>query len=180
MAGFDNDGQLISAALGGDSAAFKTLVERHESKVAGIVKSILGECPEANDVGQEVFIRFYQAMDRFKGESALATYLARIAINLSLNELKKKKKNGSLFQPLEAAQGMGNGDYAEEERIQVLRTEIAHLDPEFNAVVSLRIIEGYSTEETAEILKVPLGTVLSRLYRAQKKLKEAISKHKGL
>lgn len=180
MTGSDNDGQLISAALGGDSAAFKTLVERHESKVAGIVKSILGECPEANDVGQEVFIRFYQSMDRFKGESALATYLARIAINLSLNELKKKKKDGSLFRPLEAAQGMGNGDYAEEERIQVLRSEIAHLDPEFNAVVSLRIIEGYSTEETAEILKVPLGTVLSRLYRAQKKLKEAISKHKGL
>ena len=173
-----SDEELITAALEGDSGAFRMLVERHEGKVAGIVKSILGDCPEAADVGQEVFIRFYQSMDRFKRESSLATYLVRIAINLALNELKKRKRKSGLFHPLESAQQVSNTESADEEAMQVLRKEIALLDPEFNAVVSLRLIEGYSTEETAEILKVPVGTVLSRLFRAQKKLKDVFLKHR--
>jgi RNA polymerase sigma-70 factor (ECF subfamily) len=170
------DEVLIAKARDGDMMAFKNLVERYEGKVAGVVKSMLGSTTETVDVGQEVFIRFYESLDQFKGESALGTYLIRISINLSLNELKRRKRQSDFFRPIEAAEGKGiegiNTDIKE-----LVQFEINKLEEEFRAVVVLRMIEGYSTEETAEILKIPLGTVLSRLSRAQKKLKIVFAKH---
>ena len=92
-----NDEELIRDAQKGDLSAFKGLVKQHEGAVAGVVKSMLGASEEAADVGQEVFIRFYQSLAQFKGESSVRTYLIRIAINLSLNELKKQKRRQSFF-----------------------------------------------------------------------------------
>ena len=163
----------------GDDLAFKELVIRHERRVAGVVHSMLGATAEAEDVGQEVFIRFYQSMDKFKGESALSTYLIRIAINLSLNEIKKRKRQSTLFAREEEGQYVkAPGDKSDMK--EIVTYELKRLDPEFQSVVTLRMIEGYTTEETAEMLGIPLGTVLSRLSRAQKKLKVVLSKHLGV
>jgi RNA polymerase sigma-70 factor (ECF subfamily) len=170
------DEVLIAKARDGDMVAFKNLVERYEGKVAGVVKSMLGATAEAVDVGQEVFIRFYESLDQFKGESALGTYLIRICINLSLNELKKRKRQSDFFRPIEAAEEKGI-DAVNTDIKELVQFEINKLEEEFRVVVVLRMIEGYSTEETAEILKIPLGTVLSRLSRAQKKLKIVFAKH---
>ena len=169
----DDDQKLITAVVNGDLASFKTLVLRYEGKVAGIVKSMLGETPEALDVGQEVFIRFYESMNNFRGNSSLGTYLGRIAINLSLNELKRRKRKHRLFESLDAASGVSAGNTSDDHDMESVYHEIELLEPEFRAVVTLRIIEGYTCEETAAILGVPVGTVLSRLYRAQKKLRSA-------
>ncbi len=88
-----SDEELVENSRRGDLAAFKALVIRHEGKVAGVVRSMLGTTPEADDVGQEVFIRFYGALTKFRGESAVGTLLSRgIAINLSLNEIKERRK----------------------------------------------------------------------------------------
>ena len=171
-----SDEILVNGSRNGDPIAFKELVERHEGKVAGVVKSMLGDTTEAVDVGQEVFIRFYEALERFKGESTVGTYLIRIAINLSLNEIKRRKRRKFFFMPVEE----GNKVTAQEEGTdlrEVIHYEISRLDLDFQSVVTLRMIEGYSTEETAEILGIPLGTVLSRLSRAQKKLKTVLAKH---
>jgi RNA polymerase sigma-70 factor (ECF subfamily) len=170
------DEQLIADARGGKMSAFKMLVERYEGKVAGIVKSMLSDTPEAVDVGQEVFIRFYESLDKFKGESSLGTYLVRIAINLSLNEIKKKKRKSNFFQPLETGYQV-RSEESKDDIKEIVQYEIAKLDPDFRLVVMLRMIEGYSTEETAKILDIPIGTVLSRLSRAQKKLKDVLSQH---
>lgn len=170
------DEQLIADARLGNMSAFKTLVLRYEGKVAGIVKSMLGDAPEAVDVGQEVFIRFYESLDKFKGESSLGTYLVRIAINLSLNEIQRKKRKNIFFRPLEAGYHV-KSDESKADIREMVQYEIAKLDTDFRLVVTLRMIEGYSTEETAKILDVPMGTVLSRLSRAQKKLKEVLSQH---
>ncbi|MBL7858971.1 MAG: RNA polymerase sigma factor [Cyclobacteriaceae bacterium] len=169
------DAELIAEALNGEMASFKTLVNRYEGEVAGVVKSMLGDSPEAMDVGQEVFIRFYESMKKFKGESALGTYLVRIAINLSLNEIKRRKKRQNVLRPLEDGRFARSVD-DDHDMTEVVQHEIRQLDPDFRAVVSLRMIEGYTTEETAAILNVPMGTVLSRLFRAQKKLKTVLSK----
>jgi RNA polymerase sigma-70 factor (ECF subfamily) len=169
------DAVLIGKARAGDMSAFKILVERYEGKVAGIVKSMLGSAPESSDVGQEVFIRFYESLEKFKGESALGTYLVRIAINLSLNEIKRKKKRKSFFQPIDLAGTKGENSPNTDIK-DMVQAEISKLDRDFRVVVSLRMIEGYSTEETAEILQIPIGTVLSRLARAQTKLKAVFSK----
>ena len=170
------DEQLIAEARGGDMMAFKMLVERHEQKVAGIVKSMLGDTPEASDVGQEVFIRFYESLGNFKGESSLNTYLVRIAINLALNEIKRRKKRDKFFKPLDEGHHVASSESTKDLKECVLR-EVGQLDAEFRSIITLRMIEGYSTEEAAEILNIPLGTALSRLYRAQKKLKLVLAKH---
>ncbi|MBL7856636.1 MAG: sigma-70 family RNA polymerase sigma factor [Cyclobacteriaceae bacterium] len=169
------DEVLIEQSKNGDMASFKQLVIRHEGKVAGVIRSMLGATAEAEDVGQEVFIRFYESLKAFRGDAQLSTYLVRIAMNLSLNELKRKKRSFLRFSPLEAATGMNDGNQTMDLQEQ-LQYEFARLSSEFKAVATLRLVEGYSTEETAEILKVPVGTVLSRLSRAQQKLRTALAK----
>jgi len=169
--------ELVERSKRGDPQAFKLLVSRNEGKVAGVVQSMLGVTPEAEDVGQEVFVRFYQSMEKFKGESAVSTYLIRIAINLSLNEIKRRKKRNFLFTREEE----GNLIKAPENKSdmkEIVTYELSQLDADFQSVVTLRMIEGYSTEETAQILGLPLGTVLSRLSRAQKKLKSTLTKYR--
>ena len=169
-----SDEVLIEKSTEGDMAAFKMLVIRHEGKVAGVIRSMLGATPEAEDVGQEVFIRFYDSLRKFRGDSQVSTYLIRIAINLSLNELKKRKRTASRYTTMDAAVDKGTEDMMDLN--EQLQYEFKRLEPEFQSVATLRLIEGYSTEETAKILSIPLGTVLSRLARAQQKLRVALSK----
>ncbi len=169
-----SDEVLVGKSTAGDMAAFKMLVIRHEGKLAGVIRSMLGTTPEAEDVGQEVFIRFYDSLSKFRGDSQVSTYLIRIAINLSLNELKKRKRTSLRYTTMDAAADKGTEDMMDLN--EQLHYEFKRLDPEFQAVATLRLIEGYSTEETAEILSIPLGTVLSRLARAQQKLRVALSK----
>lgn len=171
----ERDERLILQSKAGDVAAFKELVQRHEGKVAGVVKSMLGSTPEAEDVGQEVFIKFYESLDKFRGDSMVSTYLVRISINLSLNELKKRKRNQARYVGLDEGKDAKTNEDTMDLK-ELLTFELSRLEPEFKSVVTLRLIEGYSTEETSNLLKIPLGTVLSRLSRAQIKLRLALSK----
>lgn len=173
----ETDEELIASVQQGDLASFKTLVVRHEGKVAGVVRSMLGSTPEAEDVGQEVFIRFYESLQKFRGESAVSTYLIRIAINLSLNEIKRRKRRFSIFAREEEGQNEMMIETNQMDLSEMIKHEFNRLDADFKAVATLRLVEGYSTEETADILGIPLGTVLSRLARAQRKLRSGLEKH---
>jgi len=170
------DDQLIAAARSGSLEAFGKLVERYEGRVASTVIGMVGDCAEADDIGQEVFIRFYHAMGRFRGESKLETYLTRIAINLCLNELKRRKRHQFLFvrsaSAPEAEASYQDPGHDQHEQKRIVDRALQELKPEFRSVIVLRLIDGYSTEETAHILNIPVGTVLSRLARAQEKLKQ--------
>jgi RNA polymerase sigma-70 factor (ECF subfamily) len=176
-----SDIELIALSRKGNMLAFRQLVERHEAQVKSTVVGMLGDTPEAEDVGQEVFIRFFKALGNFRDEAALSTYLTRIAINLSLNELKKRKrklswlgglkKDSPAFEMADASEDPERADLKD-----LLRKALKTLDADFRAVVVLRLIDGYSVRETAEILNLPEGTVASRLARAQKKLKTILSK----
>lgn len=172
------DEDLVKDAREGDNRAFKELVRRYESVVAATVIGMLGNCAEAEDIGQETFIRFYRSLKNFRGESSIKTYLTRIAINLSLNEIKRRKRKRLLYtrKPLEEFHDIADPKTRTEEGIdpEIVQRAVQNLDDDFRAVVVLRLIDGYSTAETAEILGIPLGTVLSRLARAQKKLREAL------
>ena len=86
-----SDEELLRSARAGDEEAFRSLVERYEHKVAATVIGMLGPGDEADDVGQETFIRFYRAMGNYRGEARLGTYITRIAINLSLKALKRRR-----------------------------------------------------------------------------------------
>ena len=91
------DEQIIAAILAGDKESFRLLIKRYESLVAATVYGILGSTSEAEDVGQETFVRFYQSLAKFRGEAKAGTYLTRIAVNLSLNALKRKKRYRTIF-----------------------------------------------------------------------------------
>ncbi|MEQ8702541.1 MAG: RNA polymerase sigma factor [Phaeodactylibacter sp.] len=169
----------ILRAKSGDAQAFRSLVEQHQGQVRATVRSMLGEVAEADDVAQEVFIRLHQALPGFRGDAKLSTYLSRIAINLSLNELKRRKRKGRWLtftktdgpelQVEDKAAGPEQQDLKD-----ALQRALQQIDPEFRAVVTLRLVEGYSVKETAEILDLPQGTVASRLARAQQKLRSIL------
>ena len=178
-----SDQELIAETLQGDHAAFRAIVERYESQVAATVIGMLGPGSDAEDVGQETFVRLYQALDRFRGDSSLGTYLTRIAINLSLNASKRRQRLRDRFwsrdrdddpPPEPALDGQAVVD--EESRRTAVQQGIQRLKPEHRAVVLMRMIQGYSTKETAELLGIPEGTVLSRLSRGMNALKSLLPK----
>ena len=168
---------LIKLALAGNNSAFEILVHKYESMIAKITISMIGNKDEADDIGQEVFIRFYRSMDKFKGDSKLGTYLARMAINLTLNEIKKRQKRWlSIIPNYQDIEVPSNVSEESKDITSVVNTSLSKLEPKFRSVVVLRNIQGFSTKETAEILNLPQGTVLSRLSRGHEKLKDILIK----
>jgi len=144
---------------------------------------MLGPCADAEDIGQETFIRFYKSLDRFRGEASIGTYLTRIAINLSLNELRRRKRKRMFFmqKPEEMISSMPNRNITKNKNDaqEIVHKALKKLEPKFRMVIVLRLINGYSTKETAKILNLPEGTVLSQLARAQIKLREILIPLKG-
>jgi RNA polymerase sigma-70 factor (ECF subfamily) len=177
-----SDQELVAQAREGDRHAFRLLVDCYEDSVAATVVAMLGPTAEVDDVAQEVFIRFYRSLDQFRGEAAVSTYLKRIAINRSLDALRRRKRllarflsrDDETYHVTEPALDE-EGRFDDRERARLVHEAIEALSPKHRAVVVLRMIEGYSTDETAEILEIPYGTVLSRLSRAHDKLKTILT-----
>jgi len=176
-AGSVSDRHLIDRARAGDERAFRDLVERYEPRVAATVIGMLGAGDDADDVGQETFIRLYRSLERFRGESSLGTYVTRIAINLSLTALKRRKRWTSRFvrqddrgREFPEASWDPRREQDSEDTARAVRAAVGRLPPNHRSVVVLRMIDGCSTKETAEILGIPVGTVMSRLARAMDRL----------
>ena len=166
-----SDFQLIDLAINGDDRAFQHIVERHQRLVATASMNMVGDMDIAQEIGQQTFIRFYKAMHSFKKEAKLSTYLTRIAINLSLNHLKRKQTFAQRSLDLSKAINV-KADSDTLDNKQVVHMALQMLDHKHRSIVVLRMIQGYSTDETADILEIPKGTVLSRLKRGLEKLKK--------
>lgn len=176
-----DDIELVKAALDGNKNAFGEIVERYRRMVARTIKGMLGDSVYAEDIGQEVFIKLYHSLSEFRGDSKLSTYIQRIAVNLTLNEIKRRKRFFTMFSQ------KGNNEMYEFEvpdhdtqdrrdAREIVDKALNSLDPKFRVIVTMRMLQGYSTKETAEVLNLPLGTVLSRLSRAQEQLKDILKK----
>jgi RNA polymerase sigma-70 factor, ECF subfamily len=161
------DDQLIEKSKSGDLLAYKKLVSKYEGQVAGVVHSVMGNTPAAEDIGQEVFIIFYDSLNKFKEAFPVGQYLIRLTAQVLLKELKRKAKSSSI----DGAFHEGQMDLMEQ-----LHFEVSNLERELQSVVLLRLTEGYSIEETATILKTTKTSVLSRLAKAQYKLRTNLSK----
>jgi len=173
--------ELVKSSIEGDKNAFGEIVTRYQGMVARTVKGMLGDSVFAEDIGQEVFIKLYYSLSEFRGEAKLSTYIQRIAVNLTLNEIKRRKRFFSMFSQ------KGNADmhefevvdYDHEEQTdakEIVNKALMKLEPRFRIILTMRMLQGYSTKETAEILGLPLGTVLSRLSRAQEQLRDVLNK----
>ena len=178
-----SDARLLALARRGDHDAFRCIVERYEPVVAATIIGMLGRGDDADDVGQETFVRFHRALGDFREESALKTYLVRIAMNLSLNALKAHKRRRWRFlsrdddeaKVPEPVAPVPAADIAEaQERRDLVHGAVARLGERHRAVVTLRLLQGFSVRETADALGVPEGTVLSRLARAVGQLREML------
>jgi len=176
------DADLLASARAGDDRAFAALVERYESAVAATAAGMLGPGDDADDVGQEAFIRFHRSLDHFRGESSLKTYLVHIAMNLSLNALRRRRRSVFRFisrdeTPIESAEpSVGPDGNVDVEELRVLvRRAVSQLNEKHRAVVVLRMFDDCSTRDAAKILGIPEGTVLSRLSRAMKELEALLA-----
>jgi len=176
-----SDGELVKSSLEGDKQAFGEIVNRYQGMVARTVKGMLGDSVFSEDIGQDVFIKLYYSLSDFRGEAKLSTYIQKIAVNLTLNEIKRRKRFFSTFSQ------KGNNEMYEfevadhdteekKEASELVGKALMSLDPKFRVIVAMRMLQGYSTKETAEILDLPLGTVLSRLSRAQEQMKDILGK----
>jgi RNA polymerase sigma-70 factor, ECF subfamily len=175
------DRDLLARARAGDTGAFRTLVERYQGVVAEVVIGMLGPGDDADDVGQETFVRFHAALHQFRGDAQLGTYLRRIAMNLSLNALKRRRRTRWRFVSRDQATALlpepvvAAYDAEGAERRDVVRAAVAQLPEKHRSVVVLRLLDGLSTHEAAEVLKVPEGTVMSRLARALDELERLLA-----
>jgi RNA polymerase sigma-70 factor, ECF subfamily len=174
-----DDIELIERSRSGDHLAFREIVERYEGVVAATIIGMLGRGAEADDAGQETFIRLYRALGDFRGEAALGTYITRIAMNQALKALKKRStwrarffsrdEDDMMVEPVVEQPALEEG-----ERERLVHLVLQELKAEYRAVIVLRILEGCSTREVAEILGIPEGTVMSRLKRGLERMERRL------
>lgn len=172
-----NDEDLIDQILGGQVQAFAVLVDRHQALVAATVINMVRDKQIADEIGQEAFVKLYENLDQFRGRAKLSTYLTRIAINLSLNYLKRQSWKMEKFAGMEVLdhQTTSTG-MAQLEARDELDQALNQLSDNARSVVVLRKIQGFSTKEAADVLNVSEGAVMSRLKRAMDQLKEILTK----
>jgi RNA polymerase sigma-70 factor (ECF subfamily) len=166
-----SDFELVDLARAGKNAAFAEIVSRHKGIVATVAMNMLGDREDASEIGQQVFIQLYRSLNKFRKESKLSTYLTRITMNLCLNFLKRRKKFQSRSLDLTKAETRHAVVPTNFEDKELINQALQMLDHKYRSVIVVRMIQGYSTLEAAEILNIPKGTVLSRLKRGMAKMK---------
>jgi RNA polymerase sigma-70 factor (ECF subfamily) len=185
----EDEPTLVAAAQAGDISAFETLVSRYERKIFRLAQNITQNREDAEDVMQEAFLKAYEHLSSFQGNSRFYTWLVRIAVNQALMKLRKRRPNqvsideevntGEDLIPREIEDwGPSPEDrYKQTEMSDILSSTIADLDPPFRIVFQLRDIEELSTEETAEALGLSVPAVKSRLLRARLKLRQKLDRY---
>jgi len=181
--------------LGDKKKEFEKIVITYQDKVYALSYQLTGNHADAQDLAQEVFVRAYLNLDKFRFEADLGTWLHRITINVYLNSRRKNKKDKdnvaySLDEPLpteegEVARELAATDtdpqevLATKEKQRYIRQALKSLPPEYRAVLVLREFQGLSYEDIAKVLGCSLGTVKSRLNRARQALKEKLMELEG-
>ncbi|MCK5126678.1 MAG: sigma-70 family RNA polymerase sigma factor [candidate division Zixibacteria bacterium] len=173
---------LVEQILAGDNKAFKTLITDNQRLVSHVVFRMIRPGPDQEDICQEVFIKVYQNLDRFRFDSKLSTWIARIAYTSCLNFLDKKKlplyddlgDEGQSFEPVGKEADRPDFRFEESEVSDILKAEIDDIPPVYRTIVTLYHLDQMSYAEIAKIMKMPEGTVKSYLFRARKLLKEKL------
>jgi len=175
----ETDENLVSRCQAGDNTAFDQLVYKYQELVFRLAYRIVGGNADVEEIAQEVFLRAYRGIKKFRGDAAFPTWLTRIAVNYCIKTLNGRKSR-ILFEGLtslinlsrEATQHSG---MEREEHRAMIRRALERLPPKHKAVIVLRYFEERTCEEIAEILECSVGTVKSRLYHARQKLKELLT-----
>jgi len=180
---------LVTRARAGDQSAFSELVNRYERKIYRLAKHITQNDEDAEDVLQETFLKAYEHLNGFQGNSKFYTWVVRIAVNEALMKLRKRRSDRTvpLDEPVDTGEEMVTREiavwednpeqrYSREEIHEILTSAVDDLKPDFRTVFVLRDIEELSTEETAEALGLSIPAVKSRLLRARLALREKLTR----
>jgi len=182
-----DDAALIERCRTGDIAAFEPLVEKYRQRVWRLAYNVVRDREEAWDVAQEGFVRAWQALPNFRGQSAFYTWLFRIVMNVASDRVRARAARGRAFgteripeedwdrvlvdQPADARPDAAAAGAEQRARIE---RGLATLSEDHRRIVVLSDIEGLSYKEIADVLEIPMGTVMSRLHNARKRLKAAL------
>jgi RNA polymerase sigma-70 factor (ECF subfamily) len=184
-----SDHALLEATRTGNEAAFAELVGRYRNQITSYIYRMLNDYDGAVDMAQETFVRVYQAADRYQTTYAFSTYIYRIATNLAISELRKRKRRRMVsltgfFQQTEGqearefnppdAKPLQDAVMVDTERKMAVARAISTLPEKYRAPVVLRDVEGKSYEEIARILETSEGTVKSRISRARGFLRDKL------
>jgi RNA polymerase sigma-70 factor (ECF subfamily) len=185
------DAELLRAVLAGDTTAYRGLVEKYQGRVYAMVYGMLRNREDARDVTQEAFVKAYHNLDGFRLDSSFYTWLYRIAMNLAIDLVRKRKRQKQTSFEDGIATKDEDGGIAEHhhedgprralERKQLyarIMDALEQLPEDQKQVVLLRELEGLSYKEIAEVMEIPEGTVMSRLFYARKKLQKLLAEDK--
>src|SRR5579884_2335518 len=187
--GVFDESALVARARQGDSQAFNELVNRYERKIFRLARHITQSEEDAEDVLQETFLKAFEHLPDFQGQSKFYTWIVRIAVNEALMKLRKRKTDKSvpLDEPVDTGEDTvvreiavweenPEQKFSREELGHILNEAVESLRPAFRTVFVLRDIEELSTEETAEALGISIPAVKSRLLRARLQLREKLTR----
>ena len=189
LAGSDET-TLVAQARQSDAMAFSELVRRYENKIFRLALHITQNREDAEDVLQEAFLKAYEHLDQFQGNSKFYTWIVRIAVNQALMKLRRRKTDKSvsmdeqfdtgedtLVREIAAWDEDPEQQFSREELGRILDSAIQGLEPPYRSVFVLRDIDDLSTEETAQALDLSIPAVKSRLLRARLQLREKLTRH---
>lgn len=181
------DDALVERAQSGDLQALEELFNRYRNQVFSLSYRMTGSAPEAEDLCQEIFVQVMRKIGSFQGRSSFSTWLYRVAMNRSRDYLRRKKRSPELLSqegvvPEPADPGRGSGGLESvaiaSEAQRIVQEALVQLPLSLRAPLVLHELEGLQYSEVAVMLKLPVGTVKSRIFRARIKLAELLEPHK--
>ena len=186
MSRCSDDHSLVEACRAGRTEAFGVLVERYQRRLYPTVLRLVGSAEDAEDILQDAFVRAFEKLDQFQGESSFYTWIYRIAVNLALSGHRRRRvrtamrpgRRGATARGRHALDESADADPAmpleRAEREGIVAAALNRLGPEHRAVVVLKDFDGRRYEEISAILDIPVGTVRSRLHRARCELRDRL------
>ncbi len=186
-----DDHALVERCRAGDVAAFEPLVEKYRPRVYRLAYNVLRDSEEAWDVAQEAFIRAWRALPAFRGQSAFYTWLFRIVMNVATDRARQRAARGRAFGAERVSEEEwertmpDQGERPDQAAARAQDRErimgaLAALPERHRAIIMLSDLEGLSYREIAQVLDIPMGTVMSRLHNARKRLRETMGPLLGL
>jgi RNA polymerase sigma-70 factor (ECF subfamily) len=189
-----DDLTLVKRVKTGDQRAFKLLVERYQRKIYAVALGMVKDREEALDISQEAFVKVYRYLDHFKGDSSFYTWLYRITANICIDALRKKAGARGEHVELDEAVQMDTSEAnigalgsrlgtnpqksaLRKELAQKIQEALATVPDKHRAILLLREVEGMSYEDLSRTLKIPKGTVMSRLFHARVKVQKILSEY---
>lgn len=173
----ETDNSLVRLAISGDMQAFEAIYRRHASRIHGVIMRLVGgHGVRAEDLTQEAFVRAWQALPKFRFESAFATWLHRLAVNTALMELRTRRAQPLFDDDEERLDDLGMADSAGQHTALSMDLEraVATLPPRARAVLVLYDVEGWKHEEIASELGMAVGSSKAQLHRARQLLRERL------